>query len=363
MPKKVDKKMKIDINARRDKILRIIINNYITTGNPVSSRTICTQYHLNLCAASVRNVMADLEERGLITHLHTSAGRVPTDKGYRFYVDQLLDTAGLTSQEKTVLSNEYIDKQLALDEIVRRTSRVLSQFTNYAAVVSQPQLKKSKFKRIQFVLLDNNKVCVMLVTSTGMTKSSVVNFDIKNFKIDKDKLKRIENFMNDQLEDVPLDRIRTKLRKMMIQERNSLFMLLKQAIEFVDSSSLIEEKTHFYWEGFSNILNFPEFENSAMIRSFMKIFDERDSWEILIQEIIDRQETTGEKIKVFIGKEAPEIAFDDCAIVMGGYQINKQILGTLGIIGPKRMDYGKAIATVSYVSGILSAILENYSLE
>ena len=348
--------MRIDAEQRREKILRIIINNYITSGSPVSSRSICWKYKIGLCPASVRNVMADLEERGLITHLHTSAGRVPTDKGYRYYVDKLVQTAGLTPQEQSNISREYLAKQLVFEEVIRKTSKVLSDFTHYAGVVSQPEIKKTCFKRIQFTLLSLRKVCVTLITNTGITRTSVVNFD---FKIDQEKIKKIQNFMNAQLENVPLINIKIKLRKMMIQERDSFFLILKQSMELIDSNSLIDEEMRFYLEGVSNFLNLPESDNSDMVCFLIKLLDEKVTLTSLIHEVM-QEDGANRKIRVFIGKENPHNFMNNCAIVLGTYEIDNQIIGGLGIIGPKRMDYGKTIATVEYVSEMLSEALNQF---
>lgn len=348
--------MRLDVEQRREKILRIIINNYITSGLPVSSRSICKKYKVGLCPASIRNVMAELEDRGLITHLHTSAGRIPTDKGYRYYVDRLVQSAGLTPQEQSNISKEYLAKQLAFEEVVRKTSRVLSDFTHYAGVVSQPEIKKTCFKRIQFTMLNQKKVCMTLITNTGIARTSVVNFDLK---IDKEKIEKIQNFMNSQLEDIPLVNVKTKLRKMMIQERNSFFHILKQSMDMIDSSSIIDEKMHFSMEGLSNFLNLPEFDNSDMVRSLLKLLDEKVALTSLVREVM-QDDGANRKIRVFIGKENPHNFMDNCTIVLGTYEIDNQIIGGLGIIGPKRMDYGKAIATVEYVSELLSDALNKF---
>ncbi len=348
--------MRIDVEQRREKILRIIINNYITSGSPVSSRSICKKYKIGLCPASVRNVMADLEERGLITHLHTSAGRIPTDKGYRYYVDKLVQTAGLTPEEQSNISREYLEKQLAFEEVMKKTSKVLSDFTNYAGVVSQPEIKKTCFKRIQFTLLNQKKVCVTLITNTGIARTSVVNFD---FNIDQERIKKIQSFMNAQLENIPLVNVKIELRRMMIQERNSFFHVLKQSMELIDSSSIIDEKMCFYLEGLSNFLNRPECDNSGIVRSLIKLLDEKVSLISLVREVM-QDESGSRKVRVFIGKENPHNFMNNCAIVLGTYEIDGQIIGGLGIIGPKRMDYGKAIATVEYVSEMLSETLNQF---
>lgn len=349
--------MRIDVEQRREKILRIIINNYITNGSPVSSRSICKKNKVSLCPASVRNVMSDLEERGLITHLHTSAGRVPTDKGYRYYVDKLVQTAGLTPQEQLTISKEYVAKQLAFEEVMTKTSKVLSDFTHYAGVVSQPEIKKACFKHIQFTPLNQKKVCVTLITNTGIARTSVVNFD---FKIDQEKIKKIQNLMNTQLENIPLIHVKTKLRKMMIEERNSFFHVLKQAIELIDSSALIiDEKMRFHLEGLSNFLNLPGFDNSDMIRSLIKLLDEKATLTSLVNEVM-QEDGRKRKIRVFIGQENTLSFMNNCAIVLGTYEIDNQIIGGLGIIGPKRMDYGKAIATVEYVAEMLSEALNKF---
>ncbi|MCK4993816.1 MAG: heat-inducible transcription repressor HrcA [Candidatus Omnitrophica bacterium] len=348
--------MRLDVEQRREKILRIIINNYITSGAPVSSRSICKKYKIGLCPASVRNIMAELEDRHLITHLHTSAGRIPTDKGYRYYVDRLVQSAGLTPEEQANISKEYLVKQLVFEEVVRKTSRVLSDFTNYAGVVSQPEIKKTCFKRIQFTLLNQKKVCVTLITNTGITRTSVVNFELK---IDQEKIKKIQNFMNANLENVPLINVKTKLRKMMIQERNAFFHVLKQSMEMIDSSAIIDEKMHFYLEGLSNFVNLSEFDNSDMVRSLIKLLDEKITLTSLVREVMQNK-SGNRKIRVFIGKENPHNFMNNCTIVLGTYEIDNQIIGGLGIIGPKRMDYGKAIATVEYVSGMLSEALNQF---
>jgi len=350
--------MKVDIEARREKILRIVINTYITSGNPVSSRTICSQYRLGLCTASIRNVLADLEELGLITHLHTSAGRVPTDKGYRFYVDRLLEHNGLTREEQGTISKEYLFRQLELEEVVRKTSRILSDFTRYTALVSHPELKRSRFKRIYFTVLDAQKICATLIANTGMTKSTVIQFD---FKIDSDQLQRIENFMNTELENIPLTQLKPTLRRMMIEERNSFFHVLKQAIDLIDVSALVNENMRFYLEGISNILRFPEFEDSDIIRSLMHVLEEKMALSELVQDMLD-QEPAAKNVRVFIGGESSSAFLNDCALVLGGYTVDNQIVGGLGIIGPKRMDYGKTIATVQYVSETLSNILSRFSI-
>lgn len=350
--------MKVDVEQRREKILRLVINNYISTGSPVSSRTICNKYKIALCPASIRNVLADLEEQGMITHLHTSAGRIPTDKGYRYYVDRLLKYSGLTSQEQTVINKEYLSKHLALEEVMSKTSKLLSNLTSYAAVVSQPEIKRTTFKHIQFTLLDAKKVCVTLIANTGMVKSSVVQFDLN---IDKEQLNKIQNFMNAQLEDVPLSLIKMKLRRMMIQERDSFFLVLQQAIDLIDLSSITDGDMRFYLEGLSNVLDFPDFEDAQMVRSLIKVLDQRIALSDMLNDIIN--ETKHKKIvRVFIGQENPYDIGKNCTIIMSSYAVDDKTVGGLGIIGPKRMDYGKAIATVQYVSDMLSEALNRFSL-
>jgi heat-inducible transcriptional repressor len=350
--------MKVDIEKRREKILRIVINNYISTGNPVSSRTICNKYKVDLCPASVRNVLADLEEQGLITHMHTSAGRIPTDKGYRYYVDHLLKYSGLTPAEQALISKEYLSKYIAQEDVMRNTSKLLSNLTSYAAVVSQPEIKRTTFKHIQFTLLDPKKVCVTLIANTGMVKSSVVRFEVK---VDKDKLQRIQNLMNSQLEDIPLAHIKMKLRKMMIQERNAFFQILQQAINIVDLSSIIDDDMRFYLEGISKVLDFPEFRNSESARFLIKALDEKITLSDMVRDLI-LQAPIPVKPCVFIGQENPGALGNNCSVVMSSYKVGSETVGGLGIIGPKRMDYGKAIAIVQYVSDMLSEELNRFSI-
>ncbi|MFH2138933.1 MAG: heat-inducible transcriptional repressor HrcA [Candidatus Omnitrophota bacterium] len=350
--------MSIDIEARREKILRVIINTYINSGNPVSSRTVSSRSRLGLCSASVRNVMADLEEMGLITHLHTSAGRVPTDRGYRFYVDRLLEHSGLTKQEESDIRREIIARHLVLEEVISKTTKVLSDFTKYTGVVSQPVTTKSYFKQIHFTLLGEGRICVTVVANTGAAKSSVVSL---NFDIGKDQLKRIENFLNVQLESTPLSKIKTKLRRLMIQERDSLFYLLEQAAVLIEMSLPANENTRVYFEGISNILSFPEFSDSTIMRSLFSTLDEKSTVAELVQEIVD-EEFGDKKVKIFIGGENPHSEMNNCTIILSRYRIDDETVGGLGIIGPKRMNYGRTIAAVEYASDMLSNLLTQLNI-
>ena len=350
--------MKVDVEQRRETILRIVINNYISTGSPVSSRTICNKYKIGLCPASVRNVLADLEEQGFITHLHTSAGRIPTDKGYRYYVDNLVKYSGITPQEQVQIDKEYLSNHFAQEQLMRNTSKLLSNLTNYAAVVSRPEIKRTAFKHIQFTLLDPKKICVTLIANTGMVKSSVVRLDIK---ADKEKLQKIQDLMNVQLEDIPLSHIKMKLRKMMIQEKNAFFQILQQAINIVDLSSIIDDDMRFYFEGISKVLDFPNFENSEIARSLIRALDEKITLSDMVHDLII-QAPIQKRPRVFIGRENPDALGKDCSIIMSSYNIDDKTVGGLGIIGPKRMDYGKAIAIVQYVSDMLSEELNRFSI-
>ncbi|MBI4846264.1 MAG: heat-inducible transcription repressor HrcA [Candidatus Omnitrophica bacterium] len=350
--------MKVDVEARREKILRIVINTYVSTGNPVSSRTVCTKHKLGLCPASVRNVMSDLEEQGLITHLHTSAGRIPTDKGYRFFVDKLLEYSGLTVQEQNSISNEFAARQQIVEELIRKTSRILSEFTHCAGVVSQPQINRSRFKRMQFTPLSQKKICVTLITNTGLTKNSVIKLDAK---IDAERLKRIQNFMNEQFEGELLIQVKTRLRRMMIEERDAFFHILKQAVDLIDLSALIDEKMRFYLEGLSNILELPEFEDLHMMRALMKFFEEKLSLEALVKQVID-DDSGQNKVRVFIGEENEEFSMSDCALILTKYNVDAEPVGVVGIIGSKRMDYGKSIATVQYVADVISEVLSDINV-
>ncbi len=347
--------MRVNMEARREKILQLVINAYVTTGRPVGSRVICNRYKLDLCPASVRNVMSDLEEQGFITHTHTSAGRVPTDKGYRFYVDKLLHSAGLTGQEQNFLNGEF-NRYRALEEIIGKTSRVLSDFTCYTGLISQPEMKKSRFKRVQLGRIKPDCICVTLVTECGLTKSSVVNL---KSSIDDNRLMQIENFLNSELEGMDMLHLRSRLRELMIQERNSFFYNLEQALELIDRSAVLEELPRFYFEGLSNILNLPEFRNSQTLLSLVRTLERESDLNTLVKELVDHED---ERVRVLIGGEGGHEFMKDYAMVLSCYSVDNCTLGVLGIIGPKRMDYGRAIATVRYVSTLLNRILTELSL-
>ncbi|MCM8813206.1 MAG: heat-inducible transcriptional repressor HrcA [Candidatus Omnitrophica bacterium] len=345
------------MQERRDTVLRLLIQTYLETGAPVSSRTMCSQFPLGLCSASIRNVMADLEELGYITHLHTSAGRVPTDKGYRFYVDRLVPRTVLTPDEQQKINRELMEKQVVLEDVIRNTSRILSDFTHYAAVVAFPDLQQSGFKSIQLAWLEERKICLTFVSTSGFTKSQVISLETP---IDREWMLRIENFLNEQLENVPLTQARSKLRRLMIEERNSFFYVMKQAVELLELSALNEQDVNIYLEGIGNIIKYSEFENAEMLRSLLRVVEEKKKLADFMQGVI--AQPAEHSIRVFIGEENPYEDLSNYSLIVGTYRIDDQSSGVLGIIGPKRLEYGRAIATVEYVTQILGQTISRFNL-
>lgn len=340
-----------DINERREKILCAIVDSYIETAMPVGSRTISQRFRWTVSPATIRNVMADLEEMELIMHPHTSAGRIPTDRGYRRYVDYLLEPKHLTKDEESVISKMLGRRFEDFESLMQRASKALSIITNVAGVVLTPRLKRSALKHIEFIPIDSSRVLAVLITTSGIVKNSVLEIEDE---ITKSELLRISEFLNHELEGMFLGEIKEHLARRLLQQRDSFYTFLNKAMAILSRPSLLSMEDKIYFEGTASIMSCPEFSDIRKARLFLKLFEEKKDILDLFNEDIE-----SEGIKVHIGKENTCKDIQDCSVITCNYKIKDRAIGVLGAIGPTRMEYGKVISTVKYLSEILGKALED----
>lgn len=344
----------VDVKTRQKKILGAIVDSYIENAVPVGSRTISQRFRKSMSPATIRNVMADLEEMGLITHPHTSAGRIPTDRGYRFYVDSLLEPKHLTKDEEAVISKMLNKRCEDFDSLMQAASRAISMITNVAGVVLIPRLKRSVFKHIEFISIDSSdssRILAVLVTGSGLVKNLMLEMEED---IRKSDLFRISEFLNEELEGMFLGDIKNYLTRRLLEERDSFYTFLKKAMLILSNPGLLRMDDRLYFEGAAGLIAYPEFKDTAKASLFLKVFEEKKD---LLDLFNEDMETEG--IKVHIGKENALRCFQECTIITSNYKVRQRTIGALGAIGPTRMEYGKVISAVNCLSETLGKALED----
>ncbi len=336
------------LDERKKKILKAVVYNYITTAIPVGSRTVAKKYRLDLSPATIRNCMADLEESGYLTHPHTSAGRIPTDKGYRFYVNSLMERENLSLKEKTRIEREYSHRMNRIDQIMEETSQVLSLFSRYTGLVLAPNLEKSIFHHLELVFLENGRILSILITGLGLVKNKII--ETKEI-LPKERLGKILNLINDRLSNLPLKRIKEFISDQLEIEASSvkIWKLINQIFTWDGVEEL-------YLGGRINILEHPEFKDLARSKSIFQALEEKR----LLVEVLNKT-ASSEGVKVLIGKETRCRKIRDLSLVTAAYRINGRPVGVLGIIGPRRMEYSKVVSLVDFMAKTVSKVLTNLS--
>lgn len=334
------------LNDRKIRILEAIINDYIATAEPIGSRTIAKKYDLGISSATIRNEMSDLEELGLIVQPHTSAGRVPSDKGYRLYVDQLMHSRELTRDESIYLKNLISENIGHIEYLMKQTAKALSLMTNYTTVVTEPKSTRVKIKHLQLVPVDERSVVAVVVTENKVVK----NHMIRVAKVpDMEELNKISNILNLWLSKHSLDEMDKTVVEEILRQSEGNEELVAAVFKAIVSTVKEEEDIQLYTSGVKNILGFPEFSDIEKAKSIFQTLEEK---EMLIT-LLGQNETPAEKIHILIGGENNMEQMKDCSIVRANYKFGNNSYGTIGIIGPTRMNYSQ---TVSILNGIVKNI-------
>ncbi|MDR1689057.1 MAG: heat-inducible transcriptional repressor HrcA [Clostridiales bacterium] len=330
------------LNDRKIKILEAIINDYVATAEPIGSRTIVKKYDLGISSATVRNEMSDLEDLGLIIQPHASSGRIPSDKGYRLYVDSLMRYRELTDEEGSFLRDIISNNINQIDYLMKETAKAISVLTNYTAIISEPQVKTAKIRHIQLVPFDDKSIIAVIVTDTKTVKNIAVNLEEAT---DSKTLSDISLVLNSQITGVSgLDLKITEnlLNKFPGSERIVTKVLNALIMEFQE-----DEDVQIYTSGTKNILAFPEFSNIERAKEIFQALEEKRLLVTLLGQ------TATEDIEIVIGDENNIEQMKNCSIIKANFHIGGKKAGGIGIIGPTRMDYSQV---ASILNGIVKRI-------
>ncbi|MEW5785913.1 MAG: heat-inducible transcriptional repressor HrcA [Bacillota bacterium] len=329
----------ITLSERKKRILQAVVADYIRTAEPVGSRTIARTYRIGLSSATIRNEMADLEEMGYLAQPHTSAGRIPSQKGYRFYVDYLMDPGELSDDEELeIIHSLGIEKMREIEQIIVSAARVLSSITNQTSLIMGPQFRKSAFRQLRILPLDEKRGLVVLITDTGFIKNKVINL---HQTLSPAELHQVVTYLNQKLSGLNIDQVTTSLINELKRDLFRRLEVLEQAFILLEESLKEEQQVRVFLGGTSNILNQPEFRNVEKIRRMLALFEQ----ESLLFEILE--EHLGEdNIVVKIGKENAFEDIQECTLITAAYKINDKTLGALGVLGPIRMNYERVIGVV-----------------
>ena len=341
----------IVLNARKFKILQTIINDYIETAEPIGSRTIAKKYDIGVSSATIRNEMSDLEDMGLINQLHTSSGRVPSEKGYRYYVDCMMERRLLTSDEAMFLQSMIIDNISRTEVLVQTTAKALSRLTNYPAVVSEPKMKKTKIKHTQMVPLDEKSILLVLVTDKKTVKNQVVTLEAAP---GYEALTKLSMFLNTHLVGLTVKEIdRTTIDKLL-----SLFAgdahVLMPVLGVIADMIRAEDDVRVYTSGVKNILAFPEFSDIKKAEEIVQAFEDR---QFLIELLAGPED-----IQIVIGNENSIDILKSCSLIKSDYTIDNQSTGRIALVGPMRMDYSQAVSVLYGILHSMKAVVNALGL-
>ena len=328
----------MDLDERKRKILQAVIRNYLETGEPVGSRTISKYTDLNLSSATIRNEMADLEEMGYILQPHTSAGRIPSDKGYRLYVDTMMEEK---EREVVEMKEMLVERQDKMETLLKQVARVLAKNTQYATMISAPQSKRNKLKFIQLSRVDASQILAVIVIEGNVIKNNILPV---NEELSDETLLKLNILLNTNLNGLSIDEINLGMISVMKQQAGIHSDIVSEVIDAVAEAIRAEEDLEIYTSGTNNIFRYPELADQQKASELINTFEEKQLLGELLQDVHSGNENTG--IQVYIGEETPVQSMRDCSVVTATYELGDGMKGTIGIIGPKRMDYDKVIGTL-----------------
>ena len=339
------------LEERGRKVLEAVVSSYIKTGEPVGSRTITKKFGMGLSPATIRNIMADLEDLQLLTHPHTSAGRIPTDLGYRYYVDTLMEAEPQEKIEREI--GELLKGNDAdIKNLLAETSRMLSSLTHYAGLVMAARIPDTLIRRIQFIRLSDKKVLVILVTGNGMIQNKFIDAERD---LAQDDLDQLTVRLNKLLENLNMRELREKLvAEMQGTRKDYAGMLEKVFSQDADSAAGTDRGDSLFLGGLSEMMGHPEYANNIeKLKTLYHAFEEKYH----LIKLLDRSLEAG-GVQIFIGTENPYFEMQDCSVVTASYGSHGRVVGALGVIGPTRMDYNRVIPVVNCTAKLLSRVME-----
>ena len=336
-----------ELSERKLKILKAVIQNYLETGEPVGSRTISKYTDLNLSSATIRNEMADLEELGYIFQPHTSAGRIPSDTGYRLYVDMLMQDK---EQEVTEIKEQMLQKADKMDQLLKQAAKVLANNTNYATMVSAPVSMKNRLKFIQLSQVDEEQLIAVIVLEGNIVKNQIIRVDQD---LGSETLLKLNMLLNTTLNGMSIDQITLGLIAKLKEQAGIHSGVISDVLDAVGNVIQLDQDMEIYTSGATNIFRYPELSDKQSAQEIISAFEEKQQLSELVTQTLS-SDTKG--IQVYIGNETPVQNMKDCSIVTATYELGEGMQGTIGIIGPKRMDYEHVMDTLKTLQTELDTI-------
>ncbi len=332
-----------NLNERKKKILQAVIDEYVNTAEPVSSAALVEKYGLNYSSATVRNELAELEKSGYLDKTHTSSGRVPSEKGYRFYVDELIKEDDISLEEMKYIQNKLSTKVNEIEDLAKIATSTLSEITHYTTVAIGPKVETQLIEEIKFVLLGTRMLMVVIVTDSGLVKETIIKYDED---VTQSQVETLNNLFNSKLKGKSLSKIDKPMEEYILSEINYSIDVIKPIIDQINK--IVDEAETIYLEGANKAFDLPEFKSLELAKNFVNVLDEKE----VMLDILDSG--MAKDINVYIGDENDKEELKDFSVVTFKHSIGDKELGTIGIIGPKRMNYSKVISVMKYISKKIS---------
>lgn len=336
------------MDERKKNVLHAIINDYIVTAEPVGSRTISKKYEFGVSPATIRNEMADLEELGYIEQPHTSAGRIPSDKGYRYYVDCLMEKEKLELSETNFIQQSFSKKITEFDNILQQTTQMLSQLTNYTSLIIVPKSSRGRLEKFQLIPINPYKVLAIIVTDTGFINHHVL--DLPEY-IEPGSLEKIAETLQNKLYGLSMEQVNLTLLREISHQLDRQKQLVDLTLELMEQAMLQRGEERVYLGGALNMLNQPEFQDVNKIKALLSLLEEEE----IVKKILQKKHDEG--VEISIGGELPCEVINNCSVITATYKVNGRVVGTVGVLGPTRMTYSKASSLVEVVTDQLSEVL------
>lgn len=327
------------LDNRKKRILQAVIDEYINTAEPVSSSALVQKYNLDYSSATVRNELAELEKNGYLDKMHTSSGRVPSEKGYRFYVDELIKDDDVSLEEIKYIQSKLSERVNEIEELTKITTSTLSEITHYPTVAIGPKTDMQIIEELKFVLLGSRMLMVVIVTDSGLVKETIIKYDND---VTQNQVDTLNNLFNTKLKGKPLSKIDKPMEEYIFSEISYSIDVIKPIIDQINK--IVEEQESIYLEGAKKAFDLPEFKSMEVAKNFINILDTKE----LVIDMLNSG--VAKDINVYIGDENENEQLKDFSIVTFKHSVGDKDMGTIGIIGPKRMDYSKVISVMKYIS-------------
>ncbi|MCX7822473.1 MAG: heat-inducible transcriptional repressor HrcA [Syntrophobacterales bacterium] len=344
----------VGLSPRDQEVLKAVIIDYIHTGEPVGSRTVSKKYMKHLGPATIRNIMSDLEEMGYLYQPHTSAGRIPTEKGLRFYLESLMESRKLERDEQELIRRAYQDTTGSTEDVLKRTSQLLSELCAQVGVVLFPKLENVRVKRIEFVRLHEGYIITIIVAESGIVHHRLIKGDED---LSQEELDKYSRYLNDTLKELTLSEIKLKILEEMKRDKIAFDRIYSRVVKLLGElfKQTEELEANVYIEGQANLLNNPEFSDIDRLKQIIRTFEDKSR----IVKLLDMTIGSREGVHVILGPESQISEFKEIGVVSSPYRRGDFILGVIGVIGPLRMNYPRIVPIVEFTAKVVSEYMQN----